>query len=463
MKKKQMTLILCVLACALLLAIPVINLFSPLPATSDFEVIEAGTPAMEAAKAVVGTKCLMCHTENPSLPYYAKWPIASGVIAKDIKAGTGMINFTDLFKAKGGDEVLLAKAEQAIVLNTMPPSNFLALHWNGSLAAKEKETLLAWTKEVRAKQFAAGLADAAYANDAVQPLPLKLPVSQAKVQLGDKLYHDVRLSGDDTISCASCHDLAKGGTDNDQFSTGVRGQLGGINAPTSFNAAFAVLQFWDGRAKDLADQAGGPPLNPIEMDTSWEQVTGKLALDEVLTAEYKAIYGDGTWKAENITDAIAEFEKTLITPDSNLDRYLKGDPNALSQTAQEGYVLFKAHSCATCHAGKAMGGLTFEKPVNPDAFFAARKRTPTEPDWGRLNATQDEADRYKQKVPTLRNIALTFPYLHDGSTSDLSEVVGLMHDYFVPKANRKPLSKTEIGSIVEMLESNTGILKGKQL
>lgn len=463
MKKKQVAIIIGILTGALLLAIPVINLFSPLPATSDFEAIETGTAAMEAAKTVIAGKCLMCHAENPSLPFYAKWPIASGVIAKDIKAGTAMIDFADLFKKKGADEVPLAKAEQAIVLNTMPPSNFLALHWNGSLASKEKETLMTWTKEVRAKHFASGLADAAYANDAVQPLPSELPVLQGKVQLGNKLYHDVRLSGNDTISCASCHDLAKGGTDNAQFSTGVRDQVGGINAPTTFNAAFAVLQFWDGRAKDLADQAGGPPLNPIEMDTSWEQVTGKLASDEPLTTEYKTVYGTDTWTAENITDAIAEFEKTLITPDSHLDRYLKGDPNAFSQTAQEGYALFKAHSCATCHAGKAMGGLTFEKPIDPDAFFTFRKRTPTEPDWGRLNTTQDEADRYKQKVPTLRNIALTFPYLHDGSTRDLKEVVRLMHDYFVPKANRKPLSATDLDKIVEMLENNTGTLQGKQL
>ncbi|MCP4454905.1 MAG: c-type cytochrome [Planctomycetes bacterium] len=463
MKRKQMTIIFCVLAGVLLLAIPVINLFSSLPATPEFAAIEAATPAMAAAKAVIASKCLMCHAESPSLPYYAKWPIASDVIGKDIKAGTAMINFVDLLKKQGGDEVPLAKSEQAIHLNTMPPSNFLALHWNGSLTAEEKETLLAWIKEVRARQFATGSADAAHANDAVQPLPAELPVSQVKVQLGDKLYHDVRLSGDDTISCASCHDLAKGGTDNAQFSTGVRDQVGGINAPTSFNAAFAVLQFWDGRAKDLADQAGGPPLNPIEMDTSWEQVAEKLASDQALTAEYKTAYGADTWTAENITDAIAEFEKTLITPDSDLDRYLKGDPNALTQAAKEGYDLFKAHSCATCHAGQAMGGLTFEKPVDPDAFFAARKRTPTEPDFGRFNATKDEADRYKQKVPTLRNIALTFPYLHDGSTRGLKEVVRLMHDHLVPKANRKPLSDEDIDKIVEMLKANTGMLKGKQL
>jgi cytochrome c peroxidase len=463
MKKKPLIMIACIIVAALLLAIPVVNLFSTLPATPEFEAIEASTPAMEAAKTIVANKCLMCHAENPSLPYYAKWPIASGVIARDVKMGTAMTDFTDLFKKQGVDEILMAKLEQTIRLNTMPPANFKALHWNGSLTAKENEALLAWVQEVRAKHFATGLADAAYADDAVQPIPAGLPVVQAKVQLGQKLYHDVRLSGDNTISCSSCHDLAKGGTDNAQFSTGVRGQLGGINAPTSFNAAFAVLQFWDGRAKDLADQAGGPPLNPIEMDSSWEQITGKLAADEALTTEYKAVYGDSPWKAENITNAIAEFEKTLITPDSNLDLYLKGEAKALSTGGQKGYALFKSHSCATCHAGKAMGSQSFEKPVDPDAFFAFRKRTPTEPDFGRFNATKNEADRYKQKVPTLRNIALTFPYLHDGSTSDLKEVVRLMHDYFVPKANRKPLSDKDIDEIVEMLESNTGLLHGKPL
>ncbi|MCF7974800.1 MAG: cytochrome-c peroxidase [Phycisphaerae bacterium] len=463
MKKKPLIIIACMLAGVLLLAIPVINLFYTLPATPEFEAIQAETPAMETAKMIIANKCLMCHADNPSLPYYAKWPIASGVIAKDIEGGTAMADFTELFENKGLDEIQMAKLEQAIRLNTMPPSNFMALHWNGSLTAKENEAVLAWVREVRARHFATGLADAAHANDAVQPLPAALPVVQAKVELGQKLFHDVRLSGDNTISCSSCHDLAKGGTDNAQFSTGVRGQLGGINAPTCFNAVFNVLQFWDGRAEDLADQAGGPPLNPIEMDSSWEQITGKLALDEALTAEYKAAYGGSPWEAENIKDAIAEFEKTLITPDSKLDRYLKGDSTALSPAAQHGYALFQSHSCATCHAGKAMGGLTFEKPIHPDAFFSSRKRTPKEPDLGRFNATNDEAHRYKQKVPTLRNIALTFPYLHHGSTSDLKEVVRLMHDHFVPKANRKPLSDKDIDEIVEMLESNTGVLNGKQL
>ncbi|NQV32840.1 MAG: cytochrome B6, partial [Phycisphaeraceae bacterium] len=240
-------------------------------------------------------------------------------------------------------------------------------------------------------------------------------------------------------------------------------QLGGINAPTSFNAMFALLQFWDGRAHDLADQAAGPPLNPIEMDSSWEQIIGKLAADAELTGLYTQVYGQTPWSADNITNAIAEFEKTLITPDSALDRYLKGDSSALSETAQQGYDLFKANSCCTCHAGKAMGGQSFEKPVDPEAYYASRNKKPGEAEYGRFNATKKEEDRYKLKVPMLRNIALTHPYLHDGFTSDLKEVVKVMHTYFVPKLNRKPLSASDVEKIVEMLQSNTGVLKGKQL
>jgi cytochrome c peroxidase len=370
-----------------------------------------------------------------------------------------------LFEKNGADEVLLAKLEQSIKLNTMPMKEFLMMHWNGRLNSGEKEAMLTWIRQVRAEHYASGLASESFAADAVQPLPDKVSeqLSQDKIALGNKLYHDKRLSGDDTHSCADCHALDKGGTDKAQFSTGVRNQVGGINAPTSFNAMYAVLQFWDGRANDLADQAGGPPLNPIEMDSNWEQITGKLAADTDLTALYKQVYGDVPWNEGNITNAIAEFEKTLITPDSALDRYLKGDTSALSSSAQQGYALFKEHSCATCHAGKIMGSQSFEKPIDPEAYYVFREKEPNEPDFGRFNATKEEKDRYKLKVPTLRNVALTYPYMHDGFTNDLKEIVRLMHTYWVPNLNRKPLSPGDIDKIVEMLQSNTGKLKGKQL
>jgi cytochrome c peroxidase len=465
MKQKRLILIVCVLLGALILALPISNLFMTLTPTPEFQAIQAGSPAMEQAKAAIGQKCLMCHAQNTSLPLYAKLPGASGVIGGHVSAGTAMIDFVPFFEKNGADEVLLAKLEQSIKLNTMPMSSFLAMHWNGRLTAKEKEAILTWIQQVRAENFATGLAAESFAGDAIQPLPDKVQetLSLDKVALGDKLYHDKRLSGDDTLSCAGCHGLDKGGTDNAQFSSGVRGQLGGINAPTTFNAMYATLQFWDGRAKDLADQAGGPPLNPIEMDGSWDQITGKLGADAELTTLYQNAYGQIPWSAGNITNAIAEYEKTLITPDSALDRYLKGDAAALSENAQKGHALFIAHSCATCHSGKAMGGQSFEKPVDPKAFYAFRERKPEEPDFGRFNATKNEEDRYRLKVPTLRNIALTHPYLHDGSTSDLKEVVGLMNTYFVPKLNHKPLSPGDVDNIVEMLKSNTGVLKGEQL
>ncbi len=467
MKRKQKILVggLMAGAVAVALVLPISNLLIGLEPTPQFKAIPAASPAMEQAKAAIGKKCLMCHAQGSSLPYYAKLPIASSMIGGHVAAGTAMFDFVPFFEKNGADEVLLAKLEQSIALNTMPMKSFLAMHWNGRLNGSEKQAVQAWIRQVRAEHYATGLASEAHVADAVQPLPDKVsePLSPAVIALGDKLYHDKRLSGDDTLSCAGCHDLEKGGTDQVQFSTGVRDQLGGINAPTTFNAAYATLQFWDGRAVDLAGQAAGPPLNPIEMDTSWEQVIGKLAADNELTAQYQAVYGNVPWHEDNITNAIADYEKTLITPDSALDRYLKGDTAALSANAQEGYALFKEHSCTTCHVGKMMGGQSFERPVDPAAYYAFRKKEPEEADFGRFNATKKEEDRYKLKVPTLRNIALTHPYLHDGFTSDLKEVVPLMNSYWVPKLNRKPLSSADADKIVEMLMSNTGTLKGEPL
>ena len=465
MKRKKMLLMGGILVVVLALGMPVLNLFIALPPTAAFQAIPPGTPVMEQARAAIGKKCLMCHTQNPSLPYYAKFPIASSLIKGDITRGAAMFDFVPFFEKQGANEVLLAKLEQSIKLKTMPLANFKLMHWNGALSGSEETAVLAWIKDVRAKDFSTGLAAQAYANDSVQPLPNHVAetLSPDKVSLGDKLYRDKRLSGDDTLSCSGCHDLAKGGTDRSQFSEGVRQQLGNINAPTTLNAAYAFMQFWDGRAKDLQDQAAGPPLNPIEMDTTWEQVIGKFSADPNMTSLYQKIYGDMAWSSDNITDAIAEFEKTLLTPNSPLDLYLKGDASALSENAKEGYALFNAHSCSTCHTGKIMGGQSFERPVDPGTYFAARGKKPGEADWGRFNVTKKESDRYKQKVPTLRNIALTFPYMHDGFTSDLKEVVRWMHGYWVPKLNQKHLSDNDIDKIIEMLQSNTGTLNGEPL
>ena len=462
---KRTVVILVVVLLVLALAIPVINLVVPVPVPDQFRSIPTTSPAMAQVKEIFATKCAMCHMENPGLPFYARLPVASTLIERDVRKGTAIWNAAELLQKGGRDVVGLAKLEQSVELGTMPIFQYLLLHWNARLTAQERAAILAWVQEVRTQSLFRGLAATQWATFPVQPLPARwvTPLDERKVELGRRLYHDKRLSTDDTISCASCHELSKGGTDQRRFSLGVRNQEGDINAPTVFNAVFNIAQFWDGRAKDLADQAGGPPLNPIEMASSWPEIIGKLSRDAELTALYREVYGVETWEPLKIQDAIAEFEKTLITPDSPVDRYLKGDSTALTEQEARGVRLFKEHSCATCHTGESMGGQSFEKPHDPAAFYASLGRAPHKPDYGRFNVTSNESDRFKMKVPNLRNLARTFPYLHDGSQTNLKDVVRLMHDHFVPPLNRRRLSDADAEAIAAMLLKNTGTLNGQPL
>lgn len=221
------------------LSVPVANLILGVPVKADYTALPASTPSLARAKEILGAKCIMCHSEDPALPFYAKLPVASSLIGKHIVAGTAIHDIHDLIAAEGRREIDLAKLEQSIELNTMPILPFMLAHWDGALTEEEKRDLLGWIGEVRAQAFATSLASPRFAAHAVQPLPAQWhePLSPRKVVFGEKLYNDKCLSGDDTVSCASCHDLAKGGTDQLQFSVGVRGQVGGINAPTVFNAA----------------------------------------------------------------------------------------------------------------------------------------------------------------------------------------------------------------------------------
>ena len=267
----------------------------------------------------------------------------------------------------------------------------------------------------------------------------------------------MRLSGDDTISCASCHDLDKGGTDQEKVSEGVRGQLGGINAPTTFNSGFQFEQFWDGRAATLEEQADGPPNNPIEMGSNWEQIVGKLEADEAFTKAFNETFPDG-YSKENLTGAIAVFERTLVTPNSRLDQFLMGKADALTDDEKQGYDIFIEQGCATCHVGNILGGQSFEEMGRKEDYFAQRGNV-READYGRMNATGKEADRYHFKVPTLRNIKLTHPYLHDGTTSDLAEVVQVMARY----QSGEKLSETDARLVAKFLETLTGEYEGKPL
>jgi cytochrome c peroxidase len=327
------------------------------------------------------------------------------------------------------------------------------------VTAADKESLLGWLKKVRKTHYATAGAPDTVAADVLQPLPLPVDIKAdpVKVALGNKLFHDVRLSGDGTLSCASCHGLDKGGTDQAKSSTGIRQQVGPINAPTVLNAVFNVKQFWDGRAADLQEQAGGPVENPMEMGATFAQVIEKLKADAAFVAEFTAVYPEGLSKP-TITHAIAEFERTLVTSNSRFDQYLRGKTDALNADELAGLALFRENGCATCHAGKALGGQSFERMGRRADYFADRGQL-TDADHGRFSVTKSERDRHAFKVPTLRNIALTFPYFHDGSQQSLEQAVKTMAKY---QAYRD-FSDTEVTQVVAFLKTLTGELNGKPL
>ena len=295
----------------------------------------------------------------------------------------------------------------------------------------------------------AGASRPAWESGPIQPIPEFIPLDGRKVQLGGRLFHDTRLSSDGTVSCSSCHSLSGGGVDSLPVSIGVGGARGDLNAPTVLNCAFNFTQFWDGRARTLAEQMDGPIHNPKEMNTSWPQVSTKLLRDDAMVAEFQEVYGEDPSEA-TIRDAIVTFQRSLYTPNSRFDRWLKGEEDALTPRELEGYELFLDIGCATCHQGINMGGNSFQVFGKFHDYFAERGIR-SEADYGRYNVTGRPEDRHKFKVPTLRNITLTSPYLHDGSIESLDEVVRVMAWYELGVE----LETDEVAAIVEFLGTLT--------
>ena len=297
----------------------------------------------------------------------------------------------------------------------------------------------------------------AQSDEPIKPILPEPKLDARKVALGDKLFHDKRLSKDNSMSCAGCHDLARGGVDGTPSSTGIGGVKGTINAPTVFNSSRNIRQFWDGRAATLEEQAAGPVHNPKEMGSNWAEVLGKLTQDAALVGEFKASYPDGL-QAKNIQDAIATFERSLTTPNARFDKYLLGDKTALSADEQRGYQLFKAYGCVACHQGMNVGGNMFQTFGVMGDYFTKRGNV-TEADLGRYNVTKNEADKHVFKVPSLRNVALTAPYFHDGSAKTLHDAVDVMFKYQLGRA----ASAQDKELIVKFLHTLTGEYKGKSL
>jgi cytochrome c peroxidase len=277
------------------------------------------------------------------------------------------------------------------------------------------------------------------------------PSSPAKVELGKALYFEPRLSASHAISCASCHNIGLGGADAEPTSIGHRWQHGDRNAPTTFNAVFNKAQFWDGRAKDLEQQAGGPMVNPLEMASPQphipEQLRGIPGYRDLFARAFP-----GEADPITLTDAqkaIAVFEATLVTPNAPFDRYLAGQVNALTPVQKQGLALFMEKGCSNCHNGVNVGGGQYA-PFGVVAKPGADLLPPN--DKGRFQVTRSPGDAYVYKVPTLRNIALTAPYFHTGAVWDLRQAVGIMG---VSQLGAN-LTDDEIGKIVAFLESLTG-------
>ena len=403
--------------------------------------------------------CLSCHSEDPELPFYAKIPVAGDIIKADIDSGYRAYDMTRFMEELKADAEVnpaeLAKVEKVVLDDRMPMAKYYLVHWGSSLTSAKREIVLNWVRQMRARIYNDGL-EGERANEPVRPIDKTLEYDAAKAALGFALFHDPRLSVDNTVSCASCHALETAGVDNHQYSHGVNDQLGGVNAPTVYNAVYNFVQFWDGRAQTLAAQAAGPPLNPVEMASeSFDQIIDKLKADKKFAKAFKAVYPDGITEA-NITDAIEQFERTLITPDSAFDKWLRGDDSALTAQELEGYELFKKYDCATCHAGPNLGGLTYELMGLRRHYFAERGLELTHEDNGRFKETGMERDRHRFKVPGLRNVEHTWPYYHDGTRETLEEAVRDMGIY----QSGVELTDAETASIVAFLNSLTGEYNG---
>jgi cytochrome c peroxidase len=307
----------------------------------------------------------------------------------------------------------------------------------------------------RPERAAFDVRDAGVAAEPITPIPIRMNLDARKVALGRRLFFDPRFSRGNKISCAHCHNLATGGVDNLPRSTGSDGREAKVNTLTVFNSGFNFRLFWDGRAATLEDQIDFPMQHPSEMDSTWPEVIAKLEADAGYRRDFFSIYPEGI-APKSVKNALATFERSLITPNSKFDRYLRGDTQALDRDELAGYELFKNLGCISCHQGMNVGGNLYEKLGLVGNYFADRGNV-QKVDFGRYNVTGNENDRYEFRVPSLRNVALTAPYFHDASAGTLELAVATMAKYQLGVV----LSGDELGKIVKFLKSLTGVYQGE--
>jgi cytochrome c peroxidase len=303
-----------------------------------------------------------------------------------------------------------------------------------------------WAETTSKEEPAKAAAASTVKDEPIKPIEAYVAKDAGKVELGKKLYFDPRLSKSGEISCNSCHNLSMGGTDNLTSSIGDHWHQGPINAPTVLNSSMNVAQFWDGRAKDLKEQAGGPIANPGEMASTHELAVQVLDSIPQYKDEFKTVFGKDKIDIDMVKDAIAAFEETLVTPDSKFDQWLKGNDQALNETELKGYKLFKDSGCVACHNGAAVGGGSFQKMGMVEPYKTDNKAE------GLAGVTKKDEDRFKFKVPVLRNVEMTYPYFHDGAAKTLEDAVHTMGQIQLGKK----FTDEETTQVVAFLKTLTG-------
>ena len=297
---------------------------------------------------------------------------------------------------------------------------------------------------------------AAPLDEPLTPLPPVPRLDAATVELGRQLFNEKRLSVNGSLSCASCHRLATGGADDKPFSLGFDGQPVKFNTPTVFNASLNFKQFWNGRVDTLEAQIEQVVISPAEMGSDWKTVVANLTAIPQYQTAFAQVYPDGV-TAANVQNALATYERTLLTPNSRFDQYLQGNTDILTLEEKYGYQRFKEYGCIACHQGLNIGGNMFQKFGVMDDYF--KGRPPAETDLGRYLVTHDEDDRNVFKVPSLRNVAVTAPYFHDASAKTLEDAVDVMFKFQlgrIPSADDKE-------QIIKFLKTLTGQWAGKPL
>ncbi len=306
-------------------------------------------------------------------------------------------------------------------------------------------------------QIVEEMSDQPFIDEPIQPMPVPAPFTAKKVTLGESLFHEPRLSAGNSISCGHCHNLSTNGADGLPRSIGVNDEEGLVNTPTVFNAALHIAQFWDGRAATLEKQVDGPIHNPKEMNSNWPDVVAKLSTDRKYVDAFSRLYADGI-TSNNIRDAIATFERTLVTLDAPFDRFLRGESNAISAEEKQGYLIFKGHGCASCHQGANVGGNMYQRFGVVKDYFVDHPIV-NKADFGRFNVTGLEQDRHVFRVPSLRLVTLTAPYFHNGSAGTLEEAVRSMARYQLGRE----MSEHDIKLIIGFLGTLVGEYKGNRL